>query len=76
MIVAGEASPRPAGVTVGRDGIDFEPWDESGPYVCPGCYAVGSERCAPNCIDAEIEREREDDISRRWNDEDDGEIPF
>jgi hypothetical protein len=39
---------------------------ESGPwhghaYVCPGCHAVGGERCAPGCIDAEIEREREDE---------------
>lgn len=24
------------------------------PYVCPGCHAVGGERCAPGCIDAEI----------------------
>lgn len=24
--------------------------------VCPGCHAVGEERCAPDCIDAEIER--------------------
>jgi hypothetical protein len=32
-----------------------------GPYVCPGCYAVGPERCAPGCIDAEIEAEREHD---------------
>lgn len=29
-------------------------WAE-GPYVCPGCYAVAPERCAPGCIDAEIE---------------------
>lgn len=27
------------------------------PYVCPGCYAVGGERCLPGCIDAEIEEE-------------------
>lgn len=27
------------------------------PYVCPGCHAVGPERCAPGCIDAEIEAE-------------------
>lgn len=26
------------------------------PYVCPGCYAVGDEPCAPGCIDAEIAR--------------------
>lgn len=33
-------------------------WDDA-PYVCPGCYAVGGERCAPDCIDAAIARERE-----------------
>ena len=38
-------------------GDDFD----AGPYVCPGCYAVGGERCAPGCIDAEIERQREED---------------
>lgn len=27
------------------------------PYVCPGCYAFAGERCAPGCIDAEIEAE-------------------
>lgn len=27
------------------------------PYVCPGCYAVAPERCAPGCIDAEIEED-------------------
>jgi hypothetical protein len=30
------------------------------PFVCPGCYAVGEEPCAPGCIDAEIERAREE----------------
>lgn len=29
-----------------------------GPHVCPGCHAVAPERCAPGCIDAEIEEER------------------
>lgn len=39
--------------------IDAEDeWAEA-PYVCPGCHAVGGERCAPDCIDAQIERERE-----------------
>jgi hypothetical protein len=28
------------------------------PYVCPGCYAVGGEPCAPGCIDASIEEAR------------------
>lgn len=27
--------------------------------VCPGCHAVGEERCAPGCIDAELEEERQ-----------------
>lgn len=31
------------------------------PYVCPGCHAVG-ERCAPGCIDAEIEADRREAI--------------
>jgi hypothetical protein len=34
------------------------------PYVCPGCYAVGGEPCAPGCIDAEIEREHREAIER------------
>lgn len=52
-----------------------DPDDE--PYVCPGCYAVGDERCAPGCIDAEIEREREErqlyggDLQRFDDEEDD-----
>lgn len=29
------------------------------PYVCPGCHAV-DEPCAPGCIDAEIERKRQE----------------
>lgn len=44
------------------------------PYVCPGCHAVG-ERCAPGCIDAEIEAERQEAIERGDYDyvqEDDG----
>jgi len=27
---------------------------DEGPYVCPGCYAVGGERCASWCPDAAI----------------------
>lgn len=39
----------------------FDPDEDVGgeaPYVCPGCHAVGGERCAPGCIDDEIESER------------------
>jgi hypothetical protein len=34
--------------------------EDEAPFVCPGCYAVGNEPHAGYCIDAEIERERED----------------
>lgn len=37
--------------------------EEDAPYVCPGCHAVGGERCAPGCIDDEIAREHEDAIA-------------
>lgn len=56
------------------------------PYVCPGCHAVGEEPCAPGCIDAEIEAERDsvwvgcaddyndcDSLGQLW--EDDGRRP-
>lgn len=32
---------------------------DDAPYVCPGCFAVGEERCAPGCIDDELRNERE-----------------
>lgn len=45
-----------------------------GPYVCPGCYAVAPERCAPGCIDAEIEEDHRRAIERGDYDRfDDGE---
>jgi hypothetical protein len=50
--------------------------EEDAPYVCPGCYAVGGERCAPWCIDAAIEEERREAIERGdydLNDSDDWE---
>lgn len=31
--------------------------DEDPPFVCPGCHAVGEERCLDGCIDHEIEAE-------------------
>jgi hypothetical protein len=52
-----------------RDELDLIEQDQT-PYVCPGCYAVGGEPCYPGCVDAEIERDREE---RRDSDEDDGE---
>jgi hypothetical protein len=44
---------------------------DPGPYVCPGCHAIGGEPCAPGCIDAELERQREDDYDQE-EDENDG----
>jgi hypothetical protein len=37
-------------------------WFDDAPYVCPGCHAVGGERCLPGCIDAELEEERREAI--------------
>lgn len=49
-------------------------WGDA-PYVCPGCYAVGGERCATGCIDDEMDREREEGYLRgdyeRFDDEED-----
>jgi hypothetical protein len=39
------------------------PSEDDAPYVCPGCHAVGDERCAPGCIDDEMRREHEDAIT-------------
>jgi hypothetical protein len=36
--------------------------EDDAPFVCPGCHAVGGERCLPGCIDAEIEREHREAI--------------
>lgn len=49
---------------------------DEAPYVCPGCHAVGGERCAPGCVDDEIRRERDEalergDYDRVSDDEDD-----
>ena len=35
------------------------------PYVCPGCYSVGSQRCLPGCPEVAREREREERIEQR-----------
>jgi hypothetical protein len=43
---------------------DDTPTEPPAPYVCPGCFAVGGERCAPGCIDNEIETEYRDAIER------------
>lgn len=40
-----------------------DPGCSEAPYVCPGCFAV-AEPCAPGCIDAEIERERREELDR------------
>jgi hypothetical protein len=34
------------------------------PVVCPGCYALDDEPHAGDCIDAELERDREDAYAR------------
>ena len=44
---------------------------EEGPFVCPGCHAVGGEKCAPGCIDDEIARDAENAYERGENDDDD-----
>lgn len=46
---------------------DYDP----GPFVCPGCYAVGDERCAPDCPDSAIARAREEAYWRDDEDDDD-----
>lgn len=38
--------------------------EDDAPFVCPGCHCVGAEPHAGYCIDAEIEREREDAVRR------------
>lgn len=52
---------------------------DDAPYVCPGCYAVGGERCAPGCIDDEMDREREEALMSgdydRIDDDDECECP-
>ena len=39
------------------DDYPCHPEHGDAPHVCPGCHAVGEERCAPGCIDAELEEE-------------------
>ena len=46
---------------------------DDGPYVCPGCYAIGEAPCAPGCIDAEIAARDEHDRETRDMAEWDGE---
>lgn len=48
-------------------------WEDA-PYVCPGCHAIGPERCAPGCIDAEIlEESRRQEWSEDHDDREDDE---
>ena len=44
---------------------------DEGPYVCPGCYAMGAEPHAGYCPDAAIEREREERFEREGYEDDD-----
>ncbi len=55
--------------TCGQDLLDR--LVSAGPYVCPGCHAVGSEPCAPDCIDDEIRREVYESLDRDWDEEED-----
>ena len=48
---------------------DDTPTEPPAPYVCPGCFAVGGEPCAPQCIDNEIETEYREAIERGDYDE-------
>lgn len=52
-------------------------FDREAPFVCPGCYAVGGEPCAPYCIDAEIEADHRHAIEsgdyERFDEDDDPE---
>lgn len=52
---------------------ELEHEQAEGPYVCPGCHAVAPERCAPGCIDAEIEEAHREAIERGDHDEDEEE---
>lgn len=40
--------------------------EDDAPIVCPGCHAVGAEPCKPGCIDAEMERKREEEAELRY----------
>jgi hypothetical protein len=53
---------------------DLDPSEDPGPFVCPGCYAVGEEPCLPGCIDAEIAAAASSREEAYWcDDEDDDE---
>lgn len=43
------------------------------PFVCPGCHAVGGERCASWCPDAAIEGRAEEESDDCAGDDDDEE---
>ena len=43
--------------------------DEHEPVVCPGCYSVDDEPCAPDCIDDEMRREAEESYDLGPSDE-------
>lgn len=46
---------------------------DPGPCICPGCYAIGGERCAGYCPDAALARKREEEAERDWEPLDDPE---
>ena len=55
-----------------QEALSFD--EDQGPYVCPGCHAIGAEPHPPHCPDAAIEADRErdrecDDESEPWDTE-------
>lgn len=67
----GNGVPLPLGRAVARavKRTIVETVGPDGPYVCPGCHAIGGEECAAYCPDASIEREREAREHRDWDDD-------
>jgi hypothetical protein len=39
------------------------------PVVCPGCYSIDDEPCAPGCIDDELRQEAEESYANGPDDE-------
>lgn len=54
----------------GQDGREEHMSDEpEAPYVCPGCHAVGGERCAYGCPDDEMRRRLESEENGETDDD-------